>query len=71
MNKSPHTIKYTLASRLSQRLNQSLQESILFSTPKKQFKFFSATLRCFNFFATTQPTTDNHFDSSERKQKPV
>lgn len=56
MNKSPHTIKYTLASRLSQRLNQSLQESILFSTPKSNSNYFSLTIRCFNFFATAQPT---------------
>ena len=56
MNKSPHTKKYTLASRYRQCLNQSLQESIFFSTPKSNSNFFSPTLRCFNFFATAQPS---------------
>jgi len=61
--KSPLTKKYTLASRLSQRLNQSLQESIFFFTPNSNSNFFSPTLRCFNFFATAQPTTDELLDS--------
>ena len=47
---SRHTKKYTLASRTIQRLNQNLQESIFFSSPKRNLKIFSPTLRCFNFF---------------------
>ena len=43
--------------------NQSLQESIFFSNPRRNSNYFSPTLRCFNFFATAQPTTDNHSDS--------
>lgn len=31
--------------------------------PRKEFYFFSPTLRCFNFFATAQPTSDNQSDS--------
>jgi len=60
--KSPHTKKYSLASRLSQRLNQSLQESIFFSTPNSNSNFFSPTLRCFNFFS--HRTVRNRTDSA-------
>jgi hypothetical protein len=60
--KNPSTNKYTLASRLCQRLNQSLQESIYFSTPKRNSIIFYPTLRCFNFFPTAQATTDKQSD---------
>jgi hypothetical protein len=60
---SPHTKKYTLTSRLSQRLYHSLQESIFFSSQRRNSIFFSPTLRCFNFFATAQPTTDKQPES--------
>jgi hypothetical protein len=60
---SPHKKKYTLASHLSQRLNQSLQESIFFSSPRINSIFFSTALRCFNFFATAQPTSDQQSKS--------
>lgn len=61
--KSSHTKKYTLASRLSLRLNQSLQGSICFSTPRRNSNLFSPTQRCFNLFATAQPTTVKQSDS--------
>jgi len=35
-----------------------------FSSPSRIFNFISLTLRCFNFFAHAQPTTDKHTDSS-------
>jgi len=44
-------------------------KSVFILPPKKKFKFFSPTLRCFNFFATAQPMSDKHLDSSARKQK--
>ena len=60
--KSPHTNKYTLASRYKPPTNQSLQESIYFSTPRR-ILFFSPSLRCFNFFATAQqPMTDEYLN---------
>lgn len=62
--RSSHT---HLQTATSQRPNQSLQKSVP-ARPKKKFIFFLPTLRCFNFFANAQPKTDNHFDSSERKQ---
>jgi hypothetical protein len=60
--KNPSTNKYTLASRLCQRLNQSLQESIYFSTRKRNSIIFYPTVRCFNFFPTAQATTDKQSD---------
>lgn len=62
-SKSRHTIAHTFASRTSQRTDQSLQKRVLFSDPRRNSNFFSPTLRCFNFFATAQPKTDNHSDS--------
>jgi hypothetical protein len=43
-----------------QPTNQSLQESIFFSSPKRNSKIFFPSLWCFNFFATAQSTTDKH-----------
>ena len=61
--KSQRTKAHTFASRTSQRTAQSLQKSVLFSHPRGNSNYFSPTLRCFNFFATAQPTTDNQSDS--------
>lgn len=36
---------------------------VFFSPAQEEFYFFSPTLRCFNFFATAQPTTDKQSDS--------
>lgn len=56
--KSQRTKAHTFARRTSQLTNQSLQKSVLFADPRRNSNFFSPTLRCFNFFATSQPTTD-------------
>ena len=61
--KSLHTKAHTFASRRSQRTDQSLQKSVLFSDPRRNSNIFSSTLRCFNFFATAQTTTDKHLES--------
>src|SRR3990172_1381580 len=60
---SQRTKAHTFASPTSQRTDQSLQKSVLFSRPRRNSNFFSPTLRCFNFFATAQSTTDKHSDS--------
>lgn len=61
--KSQHTKAHTFACRTSQRTDQSLQKSVLFADPRKNSIYSSSTLRCFNFFATAQPTTDKHSES--------
>ena len=61
--KSRHTKTHKFASRTGQRTDQSLQKSVLFSDPRRNSNFFSPTLRCFNFFATAQPTTDKQSES--------
>ncbi len=43
--------------------NQSLQECMFFATQVRNSNIFSPTLRCFNFFANSQPTTDKQSDS--------
>ena len=60
---SQRTKAHTFASRTSQRTDQSLQKSMLFSHPRRNSNCFSPSLRCFNFFATSQPMTDNQSDS--------
>jgi len=60
---SPHTKKYSLASRLIQRLNQSLQESICFSRPRINSIFFSPALRYFNFFSIAHPSSDKQSEN--------
>jgi hypothetical protein len=62
--KKAQTQKNTLLQAASsQHTNQSLQESIFFSSPRRIFHFFSPTLRCINFFAIAQPTTNKHSDN--------
>lgn len=61
--KSQHTKAHTFASSTSQRTDQSLQKSVLYADPRRNSNFFSPTLRCFNFLATAQPTTDKQSDS--------
>jgi hypothetical protein len=60
---SQRTKAHTFANRTSQCTNQSLQKSVLFSHPRRNSNYFSPTLWCFNFFVTTQPPTDNQYDS--------
>ncbi len=62
-SKSRHTKAHTFASRTSQFTDQSLQKSVLFFHPRRNSIFFSPTLRCFNFFATAQPTTNKQSES--------
>lgn len=62
-SKSQHTKAHAFASRTSQRTDQSLQKSVLFADPRRNSNFFSPTLRCFNFLATAQPTTDKQSES--------
>ena len=57
--RSSHT---HLQTATCQRPDQSLQKSVP-ARPKKKFIFFLPTLRCFNFFAITQPATDKQSDS--------
>ena len=52
-----------LKTAASQRCKPKYLREYFFLQPKKKFNFFSPTLRCFNFFATAQPTTDKHPDS--------
>lgn len=46
-----------------QRCEPKFLREYFFLQPKKKFNFFSPTLRCFNFFAIAQPTTDRQLDS--------
>lgn len=52
-----------LKTAASPRCEPKFLREYFFLQPKKKFNFFSPTLRCFNFFATAQPTTDKHSDS--------
>ena len=61
--KNQHTKAHTFASHTSQRTDQSLQKSVLFTNPIRNAIIFSPALRCFNFFATAQPTTDKQSES--------
>lgn len=64
--------KKILSSKLLEPTHEpKLAREYFFLHPKKQFNFFSPTLRCFIFFAIAQPKTDKHFDNSEHKQKAV
>ncbi|HPW98279.1 MAG TPA: hypothetical protein PK218_06955 [Flavobacterium sp.] len=62
MKKSHPQKKYTLAGRFKPTHEPKLAREYFFLLPKKNFSFFSPTLRCFNFFETAQPTTDKHSD---------
>lgn len=64
---SRHTKVQTYASRTSQCKDQSLQIIVLFADPSRNSICFSTTLRCVYFFATAQPTTERHLDSSLTK----
>lgn len=48
---------------LEPTLEPKLAREYFFLHPEKEFNYFSPILRCFNFFATTQPTTDELLDS--------
>jgi len=63
MKKQTHQKNTLLQAATSQPTNQNLQESIFFCRPKRNSIYFSPTLRCFNFFASAQPTADNQLDS--------
>ncbi len=60
---SQRTKAHKFASSTSQLTDQSLQKSVLFTDPKRNSNFFSSSLRCFNFFANAQPSTDKQSDS--------
>ena len=62
-SKSRHTKAHTFASCTNQCTDQSLQKSVLFPDKRRNSNFFSPNLRCFNFFANAQPTTDKQSDS--------
>ncbi len=59
-----HTQKNTLLkTAASQRCKPKFLREYFFLQPREEFYFFSPTLRCFNFFANAQPTTDIQSDS--------
>jgi hypothetical protein len=62
-SRSHHTKAHTFASRTSHSTKQSLQKSMLLSNRRRNSIFFSPSLRCFNFFATAQTTTDRQSDN--------
>jgi hypothetical protein len=61
--KSPHTKNTLLKKRTSHRFKQFFLREYFFSQPRRNSILFSSTLRCFNFFATPQPTTDKQLNS--------
>lgn len=52
-----------LKTAASQRCKPKFLREYFFLQPREEFYFFSPTLRCFNFFANAQSTTDRQSDS--------
>lgn len=59
-NPQKNTLLKTAA---SQPCKPKFLREYFFLQPREEFYFFSPTLRCFNFFATAQSTTDKQLDS--------
>ena len=59
-NPQKNTLLKTAA---SQPCKPKFLREYFFLQPREEFYFFSPTLRCFNFFATAQPTTDKQSES--------
>jgi len=58
-----HPQKNTLLKAAKANAATKAFKRVFFSPTQEEFYYFSPTLRCFNFFATAQPTTDKHSDS--------
>jgi hypothetical protein len=59
-SKNNHPQKNTLLKTAArQRYKPKFLREYFFLQPRKEIYFFSPILRCFNFFATTQSTTNN------------
>jgi len=63
MKRKALTQKNTLLKNPQANAEGNFFKRVFFSPPQEEFYFFSPTLRCFNFFATAQPTTDKQSDS--------
>ena len=63
-SENSHPQKNTLLkTAASQRCQPKFIREYFFLHPSNEFYLFSPTLRCFNFFATAQPTTDKQLES--------
>ena len=63
MKRKALTQKNTLLKNAQANAVSIFFKRVFFSPPQEEFYFFSPTLRCFIFFATTQPTAGKPSDS--------